>query len=107
MFNKPTAMRAAAAADHESLPVGQLSALQEDENGYYATAVIEKAEDRLKLATVMWSKEPVQSWRARVEEQLPNKIELDAAYTLPAIADGTTTGCTPDTWATTALNIPT
>jgi N-acetylneuraminic acid mutarotase len=97
----------AAAEDYESIPVGELSALQEDETGYYATAVTEKAEDRLKLATVMWSKEPVQSWRARVEKQLPYKIaEVNASYTLPAVSAGAG-GCANDTWAASSLNTPT
>jgi N-acetylneuraminic acid mutarotase len=94
-FNKPTA------------PVGQVSALQEDEAGYYATAVTEKAKDRLKLARLTWSKEPVQSWRARVEKPLPSKIaEPNASYTLPAVSTGAG-GCTYDTWAASSLNTPT
>ncbi len=41
---------------------GILSPLQEDDEHYYATAVIEKREDHLKLATVVWLKVPVKSW---------------------------------------------
>jgi N-acetylneuraminic acid mutarotase len=96
-----------AAGDYEGIPVGQVSPLQEDETGYYATAVTEKAEGRLKLATVMWSKEAVESWRTRVEKQLPDKIaELNASYTLPAVSVGAG-GCANDTWAASSLNIPT
>jgi hypothetical protein len=96
-FNKPTALKTsavgirqhiaafqsagvsprpenAAAEDYESIPVGQLSTLQEDETGYYATAVTEKAEDGLKLATVTWSKEPVESWRIGAEKQVSTAI---------------------------------
>jgi hypothetical protein len=47
-----------------------LGALQEDDTRYYATAVLAKGEDRLKLATVMWLKEPLQSWLARAEKIL-------------------------------------
>src|SRR4029077_13011189 len=46
-FNK-----SGAAEDYETVPVGKLSSLQEDENRYYATAVIEKGKNRLTLATV-------------------------------------------------------
>ena len=45
--------------------------LQEDENRYYATAVIEKTNDHLKLATVSWLKEPLEPWLARAENQVP------------------------------------
>ena len=46
------------ADDYDSLPVGKLSLLQEDETSYYATAILSKTADRLKLATVAWLKEP-------------------------------------------------
>jgi hypothetical protein len=46
------------------IPVGVVSLLREDETRYYATAVIEKSDDHLKLATISWPKEPLQSWLA-------------------------------------------
>jgi len=42
-----------------------LSPLQEDDRAYYATAVISKDKDRLKLATIAWIKQPFNSWRAQ------------------------------------------
>jgi hypothetical protein len=51
----------------ENIPVRRLSALQEDESRYYAMAVIEKTNNDLKLATVSWFKEPLESWLARAE----------------------------------------
>jgi hypothetical protein len=39
------------------IKTGVLSPLQEDEGRYYATAVVKKTKDRLKLATVEWHKE--------------------------------------------------
>ena len=83
-----------------------LSPLQEDEGRYYATALVGKTKDRLKLATVEWRKEPLESWRARVENQMPRVMAAASAhYTLPRISDGAN-GCIDDTWATTSINAP-
>jgi N-acetylneuraminic acid mutarotase len=84
-----------------------LSPLQEDEGRYYATAVVKKTKDRMKVATVEWRKEPLELWRARAENQLPKVTAAATAnYTLPAISDGAN-GCTDDTWAPTSVNTPT
>ena len=82
---------------------GVLSPLQEDEGRYYATAIVNKSKDRLRLATVEWHKEPLESWRVRAEDQMPKVMAaVSANYTLPAISDGTNGyGCTDDTWAAT------
>src|SRR5205823_11354416 len=53
------------------IKTGVLSALQEDNDHYYATAVITKGTDRLKLATIAWMKQPFDSWRAKAETRLP------------------------------------
>ena len=82
------------------IKTGVLSALQEDERRYYATAVLSETEGSLKIATVAWLKEPVQSWRARTENQTPVGLAApSASYALPEIAAG---GCVDDTWTTTA-----
>ena len=60
-----------AAEAYETIPTGRLSSLQEDERRYYATAVVKHTKDRLKLATIEWPKEPLESWRARTENQVP------------------------------------
>src|SRR5439155_149002 len=66
----------------------------------YALAVIERTEGYLKLATVAWLKEPLESWRARAANQVPKEIAAPAAsYTLPTIGTG---GCIDDTWTATA-----
>ena len=84
-----------------------LSSLQEDEGRYYATAVVKQTKERLKLATVEWRKEPLESWRARAERQMPKPMTaVTASYTLPTIL-AAANGCTDDTWATTATNVPT
>ena len=53
------------------IKVGIVSSLREDENRYYATTIIEKANDHLKLATIGWPKEPLEPWLARVENRVP------------------------------------
>jgi len=85
---------------YESIPIGKLSSLQEDETRYYATAILNKTADRLKLATVSWRKEPLGSWLARTESEVPTAIAApNANYTLPSILGGV---CVDNTWAATA-----
>ena len=73
--------------------------MQEDETRYYATAVIDKTADHLKLATVAWSKEPSESWLSRAENQIGDARSAGTfTYRLPAMTEG---GCTDDTWTAT------
>src|SRR5207244_9112299 len=78
---------------------GKLSPLQEDEMRYYATAVIEKTDDRLKLATVSWLKQPLELWLARAENQMRDAIAVpSSSYTLAQLPSG---ACIEDTWTAT------
>ena len=96
----------AAAKTCDAVPVGVVSPLQEDKERYYATAVIERTNDRLKLGTVAWLKEPLESWLAKVKDQTPNLTPVVAAnYTLPKVSDGMD-GCIEDTWAAIVVNVP-
>ena len=82
------------------IPAGALSLLQEDETRYYATAVIEKSDHHLKLASVSWPKEPLGSWLARAENQVANAmVAATGSYNLPKISEGG--GCIDDTWTAT------
>ena len=97
----PAHSKNSAAEDYESLPVGKVSLLQEEETRLYATAILSKGNDRLKLATVSWLKESFESWLAKAENQMPNGIRAPAgSYTLPKISEGG--GCIDDTWTATA-----
>ena len=81
------------------IQTGVLSPLQEDEASFYVTAVIETANDRLKLATVTWRKEPLESWIAKAENKRNTIMTLaGASYELPKIPSGE---CVDDTWAAT------
>ena len=60
-------------------------------------------EDRVKVTRIAWRKQPLQSWVATAETQVPVKMAaVTANYTLPVIA-GPSGGCTDDTWTPTSL----
>src|SRR5881296_3525249 len=85
------------------IKTGVLSPLQEDDRHYYAVAVMSKGKDRLKLAAIAWPKEPLGSWLAKVEAQVPVIMAaVSANYTLPLIASPSG-GCGDDTWTPTSL----
>src|SRR5438309_533944 len=94
----------AAAGEYETLAVGKVSPLREDEGHYYAVAVMNKGKDRLKLATVAWLKEPLRSWLAKAETQVPvTMAAVSANYALPVISGQSdnsisSVACTDDTW---------
>jgi N-acetylneuraminic acid mutarotase len=105
---------------YQTIPVGKVTRLQEDENAYYATAVVSKGKGRLKLATVAWLKEPLRSWLTRAEAQVPTTMAaVTADYTLPVISGDSddssppdetspSVACTDNTWTPTSLsNAPT
>src|SRR6266480_2466670 len=102
-----------AAAEYKALPLGKLSPLQEDETRYYVTAVIEKADNQLKLATITWLKEPLHSWLPKAERQVPvTMAAVSDHYTLRVISGYSnnsipSVGCTVETWTPTELtNVP-
>jgi N-acetylneuraminic acid mutarotase len=96
----PKAFSVAKSTPVTQITPGVLSPLQEDAERYYATAVIEKTKDRLKLGTVSWLKEPFESWIVKAESQAPTPIAAPGSnYTLPKISGG---GCVDDTWTATA-----
>lgn len=108
----PNGGLAAGAAALQKPPIaqiktGSLSSLQEDDARYYATAILNKGKDHLKLATIGSSKEPLRSWLARAEAQLPiTMAAVSANYTLPVIASPSA-ACIDDTWtAMSTTNAP-
>jgi hypothetical protein len=83
------------------IKTGVLSSLQEDEGRYYATVVVKKSKDRLKLATIEWRKEPLESWRTRAENRVPKVMAATVAnYALPTISPAAS-GCIDDSWTPT------
>src|SRR5437588_2966870 len=87
------------------IKTGILSRLQEDETRYYVIAVIAATDERVRLATVFWFKEPLESWLAKSENQAATAMMApNSSYTLPTIAPS---GCIDDTWtATSTTNAP-
>jgi N-acetylneuraminic acid mutarotase len=86
------------------ITTGVVSPLQQDQNYYYATAVLERSTDRVKLATVAWRKQALGSWVATAENQVRSAIAAsNSTYTLPAIVDD---GCVDNTWTPTSMNAP-
>ena len=83
------------------ISVEKLSPLEEDEAHYYVAAVVEKTDGHLKLATVSWPKEPLESWLARIETEAPIAMPgVAASYVLPVIS-AVVGGCIDDTWTAT------
>ena len=63
--------------------------------------------ERLQFAAVEWRKEPLESWSARAQDQMPDVMAAaNANYTLPAISDQPSE-CIDDSWtATSTINAP-
>ena len=64
--------------------------------------------ERLQFAKAEWGKEPLESWSAKAQDQMPNVMAAATAnYTLPAISDQPK-GCIDDSWtATSTTDAPT
>jgi hypothetical protein len=61
----------------------------QDETHYFATAVIEKGDGRLKVATLSWLKEPSGSWLAKALNKVTTPMGASTGdYTLPTIQEG-------------------
>src|SRR5258705_5595754 len=94
------------------IKTGVLSPLREDEGHYYAVAVMNKGKDRLKLATVAWLKEPLRSWLAKAETQVPVTMAAVSANYAPPVISGQSdnsispVGCADDTWTAATTGAP-
>jgi len=110
--NNSAEAKNAGARAYQAIPIGKLTSLREDDTRYYTVAVVGKANDQLKLVTVSWLKEPLHSWLAKAETQVPVTIvAVGANYTLPVISGYSdnsvpSVACT-DAWIPTNLtNVP-
>src|SRR5205814_1799205 len=63
--------------------------------------------ERLQFARLEWPKEPLKSWSARAQDQMPDILAAaNANYSLPAISDQPSE-CIDDSWtATSTTNAP-
>jgi len=96
--------KSSAGQDYATIPIGKPSPLQQDETSYFATAVIEKNRNGFKVATVSWLKEPLETWLAQAERQVPTAIRVpQARYLLPKVSGGS---CTENTWRRQHFRLP-
>lgn len=84
---------------HNRLAVQRLSSLQEDDSRFYVIGIAENAPDRIRLATIQWTKQSFTSWWAENKERIPQQIPEPAGfYALPKSA---VTSCVDDKWQAT------
>src|ERR1051326_1024044 len=89
--------------------VEKLAALLHHETGNYSAAVLNKATNPSRLATLARRREPFGSWRARPEAQSPTITAAmnSSPYKLPVISNSAnntvpSVACTDDTWTSTS-----
>ena len=85
------------------IPIGTLSKLQEDENSFYVTSVLEKNTNSINIAYVRWNKKPFDQWWKEVRNQFDPNIPDKFEYTLPSISG---TNCSDDSWKPTIVSSP-
>lgn len=84
---------------HHVLPLQQVSGIQENEDRFFAVAILENGTDHVRLATVSWQKQPFSSWWKESKTQLsPTIQESGQSFILPA---DPVSSCTDDTWTPT------
>ncbi len=90
------------AGPHEIITIGKPGPLAEDDLRFYATAVIEKSEGRMKIATITWPKQSLESWVANAEKQIDETLVAPGGlYTLPGLS--VQAGGCDDNWTATAI----
>jgi N-acetylneuraminic acid mutarotase len=76
--------RGGAAERLAALPLGSLSALQEDGDRYYAVMLLARGEGAMRQATVTWRKQPFATWWGTLRQAIGPAQPEAAAYTLGA-----------------------
>ena len=85
------------------LSTGAVSGLREGADRFYVLAILERGDERLRIARVEWPKESFESWWTRIGAGLPTTIDTPAhPYRLPELGGEP---CVDDTWRPT-LAIP-
>jgi len=88
-------------APRAAVPLDRVSALQEENQRFYVTAVLSRSSDRVKVARVEWPKTNFDQWWDASRNQFETNTQTAAhTYQLPAISQ---TGCVDDTWKQTKL----
>lgn len=98
LFSRPQDAR-------KEAPPGVLSPLQEDESSFSVTAILEKQDGRIRVATVQWNKEPFESWWIQSRQRLaPDIATTPATFRAPRILSASP--CVEDTWTPTSYYLP-
>ncbi|MCK6469278.1 MAG: hypothetical protein L6Q53_13950 [Candidatus Brocadia sinica] len=89
------------------IPLGQVSALQEDAERFYVVEVLQKETEQVKVAVVEWRKVDFDKWWSRVNERFAPETEDGAFnYRLPEIA-AAPLPYAPNAWSpTSASQVP-
>ncbi len=61
-------------ATKDTIPTGQVSALQEDDSNFYVVVVVEQNETTMRLATVRWHKQPFETWWATERKSFSTEV---------------------------------
>jgi N-acetylneuraminic acid mutarotase len=77
------------------LPLGKLSALREDPDGFHAVQVQERSAGRVQVVTVTWPKRGFAEWWKTVRESFAAHAPAAGVYRLAALAGR---ACAYDTW---------
>lgn len=78
-----------------NLQAGQISRLQETEDGFFVIAILEKQNNRMKTATVEWQKSSFDQWWNNTKNSIPLEISKTSyQYKLPEISGA----CATDNW---------
>src|SRR5262249_38036332 len=75
-------------------PLYKLSRLQEDNESFFALAVVAKGEDSLKIATVRWPKTTFDEWWRAERSKYSAEVKLPAESYPSFLVEGTS--CTND-----------
>ena len=81
-----------------SLPINQLSMLQEDADRYYVTAILEQNNTHVKLATVEWKKRSFEDWWKKTSVSMPAEIAAPSFTYHFSDSLENATSCPDDTW---------
>ena len=102
-FNRQPVAQANVRAD--DLPVGVFGGVQEDDESFFAQAVLEKDAARLRVATLVWRKTPFDEWWAQTKTTLDAgsliedaQFRVGSSGVVPSLPAAILAGCTPDTW---------
>ncbi len=84
---------------NDALPVSQLSALQEDPDGFFVTAVLARTTDSMTVATVTWRKVPFDTWWDQAKDPVGSVAPAPSeSYSLVPPQAGS---CADDSWSPT------